>query len=58
MDEVNIFHPNKGLLEAAAGLGYCIGPPIGGVLYAVSVLCAVSVHKHSERVHANFSFIV
>ena len=26
----------KGLTEVAAGLGYAIGPPIGGVLFTVS----------------------
>ena len=26
----------QGMLEAAGGFGYAIGPPIGGILYAVS----------------------
>ena len=34
----------QGLFEVAAGLGMAIGPPVGGVLYEVSVGVEYTVH--------------
>ena len=28
----------QGMIGAAGGLGYCIGPPLGGALYAVECI--------------------
>ena len=33
----------QGMIEAAGGLGYCIGPPLGGALYAVECM----IHNYS-----------
>ena len=30
----------QGFFEVGSGLGYAIGPPIGGLLYTVRTLCA------------------
>ena len=38
------FDPLKGVFEVAGGIGYTIGPPLGGILYEVSSLTLMSLN--------------
>ena len=53
----SLFYPLKGVFEVAGGIGYTIGPPLGGILYEVSLLTPISLNIIKLCVQYNGSFL-